>query len=41
MIGTYGFDRNGDTTLRSVGLYKVGPSGDPTFFKTITPPRVL
>lgn len=41
VIGTYGFDRNGDTTLRSVGLYKVGPSGDPTFFKTITPPRVL
>ena len=40
-LGTYSFDKNGDTTLRSIGLYKVGPTGDPKFFKTITPARVL
>jgi branched-chain amino acid transport system substrate-binding protein len=38
VLGTYGFDQNGDTTLRSFGLYRVGPSGDPTFVRTITPP---
>ena len=36
MLGTYGFDANGDTTLKSYGLYKVGPNGDPVFVKTIT-----
>jgi len=41
VLGTYGFDRHGDTTLRTYGLYKVGPSGDPVFVKTITPPHVL
>jgi branched-chain amino acid transport system substrate-binding protein len=41
VLGNYGFQKNGDTTLRSIGLYKVGPSGNPTFFKTITPARVL
>ena len=35
-IGTYGFDANGDTTLKSYGLYKVGPDGNPLFAKTIT-----
>jgi branched-chain amino acid transport system substrate-binding protein len=35
-IGTYGFDSNGDTTLTSYGLYKVGSDGNPEFFKTIT-----
>jgi branched-chain amino acid transport system substrate-binding protein len=39
VLGTYGFDRNGDTTLRSYGLYKVGRSGDPVFVRTLTPPR--
>ena len=29
-IGTYGFDKNGDTTLKSYGLYKVGSDGNPT-----------
>jgi ABC-type branched-subunit amino acid transport system substrate-binding protein len=37
-IGTYGFDKNGDTTLKSYGLYKVGPDGNPLFDKTITVP---
>jgi branched-chain amino acid transport system substrate-binding protein len=41
VLGTYGFDKKGDTTLRSIGLYKVGPTGNPTFLKTITPAHVL
>ena len=35
VLGTYGFDSNGDTTLKKYGLYKVGPTGDPTFDKTV------
>ena len=35
-IGTYGFDANGDITLKSYGLYKVGPDGNPQFEKAIT-----
>jgi ABC-type branched-subunit amino acid transport system substrate-binding protein len=35
-IGTYGFDKNGDTTLTSYGLYNVGKDGNPVFAKTIT-----
>jgi branched-chain amino acid transport system substrate-binding protein len=41
VLGTYGFNKVGDTTLRSIGLYKVGATGNPTFDKTITPTRVL
>ena len=41
VLGTYGFDSDGDTTMRSFGLYKVGPGGDPVFVRTITPPRGL
>ena len=41
VLGSYGFDKNGDTTLRSYGLYKVAPNGDPMYFRTITPSRVL
>jgi branched-chain amino acid transport system substrate-binding protein len=37
VLGTYGFDANGDTTLKSYGLYKVGPDGNPLFEKTVTP----
>ncbi len=37
VLGTYGFDENGDTTLKSYGLYKVGSDGDPVFLKTLTP----
>jgi branched-chain amino acid transport system substrate-binding protein len=37
VLGTYGFDRNGDTTLKSFGLYKVDGAGDPVFWKTLTP----
>jgi branched-chain amino acid transport system substrate-binding protein len=41
VLGTYSFDANGDTTLKSYGLYKVGPTGDPLFEKTLTPTHVL
>jgi branched-chain amino acid transport system substrate-binding protein len=40
VLGTYGFDSNGDTTLKSYGLYKVASSGDPVFDKTLTPTKV-
>jgi branched-chain amino acid transport system substrate-binding protein len=39
VLGTYGFDANGDTTLKSYGLYKVGSDGNPVFFKTLTPSK--
>jgi branched-chain amino acid transport system substrate-binding protein len=35
VLGTYGFDKNGDTTLKSYGLYKVGPDGNPLFERSI------
>jgi branched-chain amino acid transport system substrate-binding protein len=34
-IGTYGFDTNGDTTIKDYGLYKVGPDGNPEYVKSI------
>ncbi|MGI8629553.1 MAG: branched-chain amino acid ABC transporter substrate-binding protein [Solirubrobacteraceae bacterium] len=37
VLGTFGFDANGDTTLKTYGLYKVGPDGNPLFEKTVTP----
>ncbi|MGI8864271.1 MAG: branched-chain amino acid ABC transporter substrate-binding protein [Solirubrobacteraceae bacterium] len=37
VLGSYGFDKNGDTTLKSYGLYKVGKDGNPTFERTVTP----
>jgi branched-chain amino acid transport system substrate-binding protein len=41
VLGTFGFNANGDTTLKSYGLYKVGSNGDPVFSKTLTPTKVL
>jgi branched-chain amino acid transport system substrate-binding protein len=41
VLGTYGFDADGDTTLKSYGLYKVGPDGNPVFDKTLTPTKTL
>jgi len=35
VLGAYGFDPNGDTTLTAYGLYKVGPDGNPLFEKTV------
>ncbi len=41
VLGTYGFDKNGDTTLKSYGLYKAGPTGQLVFDQTITPTKTL
>jgi branched-chain amino acid transport system substrate-binding protein len=41
VLGTYGFDKNGDTTLKSYGLYKIGSNGDPVFFKSLTPTKTV
>jgi branched-chain amino acid transport system substrate-binding protein len=41
VLGTYGFNADGDTTLKSYGLYKVGSNGDPLFDQTITPTKTL
>ena len=40
VLGTYGFDKNGDTTLKSYGLYRVAANGNPVFFKILTPTKV-
>ncbi len=39
-IGVFGFHTDGDTTIRSYGLYRVGPNGTPVFFRSLTPGRV-
>jgi branched-chain amino acid transport system substrate-binding protein len=31
VLGTYGFDKNGDTTLTKYGVYQVGPDGNPKY----------
>jgi branched-chain amino acid transport system substrate-binding protein len=41
VLGTYGFDANGDTTLKSYGLYKVGSNGEPVFSQTLTPTKTV
>jgi branched-chain amino acid transport system substrate-binding protein len=41
VLGTYGFDKNGDTTLKSYGLYKVGANGNLVFYKTLTPTKTV
>ena len=35
VLGTYGFDKNGDTTLTKYGVYGVGKDGNPTFQKAV------
>lgn len=35
VLGRYGFDAHGDTTLMKYGLYKVGKDGNPLFEKTL------
>ena len=40
MLGTFGFDKNGDTTLKSYGVYKVS-GGVPIFFETVTPTKIV
>ena len=41
VLGTFGFNSNGDTTLKSYGLYKVGSNGELLFDKTITPTKTV
>ena len=40
VLGTFGFNASGDTTLKSFGLYKVGSNGEPVYYQTITPTKV-
>jgi branched-chain amino acid transport system substrate-binding protein len=40
VLGAYGFDKNGDTTLKSYGVYKVA-AGVPAFYETVTPTKVV
>ena len=35
VLGTYGFDKNGDTTLTKYGLYAVGPDGNTKYVATV------
>jgi branched-chain amino acid transport system substrate-binding protein len=41
VLGTYGFDKNGDTTLKSYGVYKAGAGGALVFYKTVTPTKTV
>jgi hypothetical protein len=41
VLGTFGFGRNGSTTLKSCGVYKVAANGGPAFFETVTPVSVV
>ena len=40
VLGTFGFNASGDTTLKSFGLYKVGSNGELVFVQAITPTKV-
>jgi branched-chain amino acid transport system substrate-binding protein len=40
VLGTYSFDKNGDTTLKAYGLYKV-KNGQLVFYKTLTPSHII
>jgi branched-chain amino acid transport system substrate-binding protein len=35
VLGTYGFDANGDTTLKKYGVYKVGSDGNPLYVRSV------
>jgi branched-chain amino acid transport system substrate-binding protein len=41
VLGTFGFNKDGDTTLKSYGVYKVGASGVPVYFETLTPAKTV
>jgi len=40
VLGTFGFNANGDTTLKSYGLYKV-TNGQLVFYQTVTPTKTV
>lgn len=40
ILGTFGFDRNGDTTAPAITVYRV-VHGKPVVFRVVTPPRAL
>jgi branched-chain amino acid transport system substrate-binding protein len=37
VLEPFSFNANGDTTFRTIGLYRAGSAGNPTFYKAITP----
>jgi branched-chain amino acid transport system substrate-binding protein len=41
VLGTFGFNSDGDTTLKSYGVYKVAANGVPVFFETLTPAKTV
>jgi branched-chain amino acid transport system substrate-binding protein len=41
VIGIYGFQPSGDTTLDAYGLYTAGAGGYPSLVQTITPPTTI
>ena len=41
VLGTYGFDKDGDTTLKSFGLYKPDKTGVPVYAATLTPTKTV
>jgi branched-chain amino acid transport system substrate-binding protein len=41
VLGTFGFNKDGDTTLKSYGVYKVAANGVPVFFETLTPTKTV
>jgi hypothetical protein len=41
VLGSFGFNKDGDTTLKSYGLYKVAANGVPVYFETLTPTKTL
>jgi branched-chain amino acid transport system substrate-binding protein len=41
VLGSFGFNKDGDTTLKSYGVYRVGTSGTPVYFETLTPPKTV
>jgi branched-chain amino acid transport system substrate-binding protein len=41
VLGTFGFNKDGDTTLKSYGVYKVGTNGVPVYFETLTPAKTV
>ena len=41
VLGAFGFNKDGDTTLKSYGLYKVGTDGVPVYFHALTPTKTV